>query len=557
MHINKIRVENFKSFYEPVEFDFDKLKGFIKIAGSVGAGKTSIAEMIIFGLFGSVNGKNNGDLISWNRKHGLIELWCTSNNHNIYIKRQINKYGQSPTYVEIDGEELIATNKRDIQSQLESDYYDISKMSVELLCIISFNNFKSLSTLNTSDTKKFLDQVLGFYILSQYIDKCKEFKSNNLTSIYDINRHISNLNSQIDKIKEISNIEKINGDQNEVKSTIKELTGKLTALVDEFNKSTMELHGLILKKNQELASIKALGSNKAKEIAFIEKGICPTCGAPIDQSQLETKKKEREIFLEQYKTISNDIKQLDEKYSQLNNCYSLRINDIQSKLDINKHLLTQLQEQSKRLSINIGEIENIQSKIDGFERDLDVLKIDDQQWEMLYNILSSDVKSSIINSFIPLLNKNILKYTQRLQQPYIITYDPTFNCSIEKCGLNQTISLSSLSTGQLKVVNMCIIFGMLGTIIGSNKLNVIVLDELFSNMHASLCNEICAVLKSSMKSDDSMFVISHIETDNKYFDGIIDITMEQLNQFEGHSRVETKLFDANHVWMPKQNMESV
>ena len=32
--------------------------------------------------------------------------------------------------------------------------------------------------------------------------------------------------------------------------------------------------------------------NKKNEIDFIEKGVCPTCGAAIDQSQLEIKKQE-------------------------------------------------------------------------------------------------------------------------------------------------------------------------------------------------------------------------------------------------------------------------
>ena len=99
-------------------------------------------------------------MISWNRKHGLVEVWCQSKGNNIYIKRELNSYGQSPIYVEVDGEELVFTNKRDAQAQLEQEYYDTSRVTIELLCIISFNNFKSLATLNTGDTKKFLDQVM-------------------------------------------------------------------------------------------------------------------------------------------------------------------------------------------------------------------------------------------------------------------------------------------------------------------------------------------------------------------------------------------------------------
>ena len=73
MYINKIKISNFKSIYDPLELDFTLNNGFWKISGAVGAGKTTIGEAIIFGLFGSINGKNNKDLISWGEKHCLIE----------------------------------------------------------------------------------------------------------------------------------------------------------------------------------------------------------------------------------------------------------------------------------------------------------------------------------------------------------------------------------------------------------------------------------------------------------------------------------------------------
>ena len=144
MYIRKIKIDKFKSFYEPYELDFDQVKGLWKVSGSVGSGKTTIGEAILFGLFGAVSGKNIGDLVSWGQKACTVELWCTSNSRDIYIKREVHAAGWSNIYVEIDGEELIFTNKRDAQQQLENEYYDISRVTMELLCIISFNNFKSL-----------------------------------------------------------------------------------------------------------------------------------------------------------------------------------------------------------------------------------------------------------------------------------------------------------------------------------------------------------------------------------------------------------------------------
>ena len=88
---------------------------------------------------------------------------------------------------------------------------------MELLCIISFNNFKSLATLNTAIQRDFLDQVLGFYTLTEYTDICKQFKQENDTQLSSISRNISGLSAEIDKLKEISNIEIIDGDIIETK----------------------------------------------------------------------------------------------------------------------------------------------------------------------------------------------------------------------------------------------------------------------------------------------------------------------------------------------------
>lgn len=536
MQIQKIRIENFKSIYEPLEIDFTEVRGFWKISGSVGSGKTSIGEAIIYGLFGAVGGKNQADLISWGRKHGVVEIWCNSKSRNIYIKRELNSYGQSPIYVEIDGEELIFTNKRNAQTQLEQEYYDTSKVTLELLCIISFNNFKSLATLNSTDTKKFLDQVLGFYTLTEYSDVCKQLRADNVLKINQISSTIDKLESQIRKLKEISNMEVINGDIGTVKQEIQ----SLMVLKDQLEQSIKsEIQTKKDERNQidkKKISILTLGRKKAEEINFIEKGTCPTCGAKIDQSQLETKKQERLVLLEQYDRLRNDSEVLWGEIQKIEKRLSESTDEYKNKIDESKILLTRLEEQVKRIKINNEEIGTIQQNILDNEQLLNNLQSEDALWEQLYNILSVQIRSKILQSFIPALNKNILKYVQRLHLPYMVEFDSNFKCSISLCGMEKDIPISSLSTGQLKTVDMVIILGVLGTIIGSNGINILFLDELFSNLDASLRNEMCCVLRESLKPDSTIFIISHTDLEDKYFDGNIYMKLEVKDQYEKHSR---------------------
>lgn len=546
MYIRKIRIENFKSIYDPIEIDFSIVNGFWKISGSVGAGKTSIGEAIIYGLFGSVGGKNQADLISWGRKHGMIEIWCTSKARNIYIKRELNSYGQSPIYVEVDGEELIFTNKRNAQQQLEQEYYDTSKVTLELLCIISFNNFKSLATLNTADTKKFLDQVLGFYTLTEYADICKQLRSDNQSQISLISNTIEKLESQVKKLEELSNMEVINGDIVSVKQEINSLMVLKDQLTNEFKQELSIVKDRQKDLNGKKITLVTLGKHKKEEIDFIEKGVCPTCGAKIDQSQLEVKKQEREVLLEQYNTIDKQCKEVLGELVKLDEKHNANINEFNSKINESKILLTRLEEQAKRIKINTSEIEIIKQNIKGNEELLNKYQGEDVEWEQLYNILSVQVRSKILQSFIPALNKNILKYVQRLHLPYIVEFDSNFKCNISICGMDKDIPVSSLSTGQLKTVDMVIILGVLGTVIGSNGINILFLDELFSNLDAGLRNEMCSVLRESLKPESTIFIISHTDLEDKYFDGNIYMKLEVKDQYEKHSKATIEKFEENH-----------
>ena len=546
MYIRKIRIENFKSIYDPIEIDFSIVNGFWKISGSVGAGKTSIGEAIIYGLFGSVGGKNQADLISWGRKHGMIEIWCTSKARNIYIKRELNSYGQSPIYVEVDGEELIFTNKRNAQQQLEQEYYDTSKVTLELLCIISFNNFKSLATLNTADTKKFLDQVLGFYTLTEYADICKQLRLDNQSRITLISNTIEKLESQVKKLEELSNMEVITGDIVSVKQEIDSLMVLKDQLTNEFKQELSIVKDRQKDLNSKKITLVTLGKHKKEEIDFIEKGVCPTCGAKIDQSQLEVKKQEREVLLEQYNTIDKQCKEVLGELTKLDEKYNINVNEYNSKINESKILLTRLEEQAKRIKINTSEIEIIKQNIEENETLLNELQGEDVEWEQLYNILSVQVRSKILQSFIPALNKNILKYVQRLHLPYIVEFDSNFKCNISICGMDKDIPVSSLSTGQLKTVDMVIILGVLGTVIGSNGINILFLDELFSNLDAGLRNEMCSVLRESLKPESTIFIISHTDLEDKYFDGNIYMKLEVKDQYEKHSKATIEKFEENH-----------
>ena len=531
MILKCIKVHNFKSIYGDFEINFENVRGFWKIEGSVGSGKTSIGEAIIFGLFGNVKDKNIRDLISWGEKKGSVYIECFSKGHNLKINRAIH----GELKVLVDDEPLVFTNKRDAQSQLEEEYYDVSKMTLELLCIISFNNFKSLSNMNPSDSRAFLDQVFGFSVLSEYSDACKTKRKEVYDSIIETQYEKNSIGAQIKKIQDLSNIEKIEGNIAEVRKQIEDNKEQLRIAKKAHSDWTLNAKKELREKQDELAKIKVLGANKAKEIKFIEQGTCPTCGAPIDQSQLEVKKQEREVFLAQYRELDAKIKEITDRSTSKNKEFE----DAEEVLDRERiklsSLLTKLEEQERRMSINTKEIEDLKVKEQETEGKITDLKVDEKEWGQLYDILSTSIRQKILSSFIPLLNSSIQEYTRQLNLPYIIEFDNQFKCSIKIFGLDRVINITSLSTGQLKTIDMCIILGVLKVIFSGVNFNIMFLDELFSNMDSELRSMVCNVLKSELKENQTIFIISHQEISDANFDGSINAKLSYVNGTERSS----------------------
>ena len=528
MILKSIKVHNFKSIYGDFEIKFEEVKGFWKIEGSVGSGKTTIGEAIIFGLFGNVKDKNIRDLISWGEKKGSVYLECFSKGHNLKISRVIG----GELKVLVDDEPLVFTNKRDAQSQLEEEYYDVSKMTLELLCIISFNNFKSLSNMTPADSRAFLDQVFGFSVLSEYSDACKIRRKEVYNSIVETQYEKNSIGAQIKKIQDLSNIERIEGNISDVKKQIADNKEKLRLLKKDHSDWVAEVKKELREKQDELAKIKVLGANKSKEIKFIEQGTCPTCGAPIDQSQLEVKKQEREVFLAQYKEIDAKIKEITDKSNIKNKEFDENEEVIDRERIKLSSLLTKLEEQERRMSINTKEIEDLKVKEKETDNRITDLKVDEEEWGQLYDILSTSIRQKILSSFIPLLNSSIQEYTRQLNLPYIIEFDNQFKCSIKIFGLDRVINISSLSTGQLKTIDMCIILGVLKVIFSGVNFNVMFLDELLSNMDSELRSMVCNIFKSELKENQTIFIISHQEISDANFDGSINAKLSYVNGTE-------------------------
>lgn len=518
MRLHNIRIRDFKSLYGDNYFDFDTLDGLVKLSGAIGSGKTSLGEAIIWGLFGTIKKINNTHLIAWNTKACEIEINLESKGHNINILRNIKENLQ----IHVDGKLLIASNKRDTQQILEEEYFDVPKLTVIKMCVISFNEFNSIAAMNPGETKQFLDNVFGFKTFTEYneqsvVEKKEEVRQQiELNAIYtETENQIQYLiNKKSEQQKELSNsidIDKLTEDR-----AIYVDKGK--ALKDKFNKLTTGYKQKDSDMCNKMLELSTLGKVAKNNYNTFKSGKCPTCGHEVDNNKIEEYKSTMLKYAASYKEI--DVARI-----QLKNEYQPKIDELNKEISELRTLISdidtkiKIHENNKRL-INENYdalINEYKEKLVSIKSKLDKSDIEIGEWNEIGDLFAKTLRYNLLDTLIPNINSSIQYYMNKLDQNYSVEFDKEFKPHIYIDGYQKEISYNSLSTGQRKTLDMAVIFGVLQNIIANVNFNVFFLDELFSNLDSDSRNTMLDLLNSTLAKDRSIFVINHAEMNDDYF----------------------------------------
>jgi len=542
MIIHNVKITDFKSLYGTHEFNFDKMKGLIKLSGPIGSGKTSIGEALIWGLFGTVKGQTNPGLIAWNCKACQVEINLTSRNKEVHIVRNIRE----PLIVEINGKTLSASNKKDTQAILEEEIFDIPKLAVTKMCIISFNAFNSLASMGVGETKQFLDDIFGFKLFSEYNDEIKlerksqENEAIRLQSVYEENlEQIEHLkNKQAKQTTELAISVDVEGLKKKREIYISE------GVTEKQKKQQIEQQ-ILSEKNVIDVNIKecqnkmteamTLGKQAKEYYNTFKSGICPTCGQKIDQEHIDNHKQKYDEYINIYKEWDKKKKEYELQKSSIDNKYESHIEECNTKMSDLKQKINNIDAEIKSyndsvqlLNDNYDElIKEYETKIKAIKEQLDKCDFEIAEWNEMNDLFSKTLRYNLLETLIPHINKSIQFFINKLEQNYKIEYDQEFKAHIFVDGWDKEISYNNLSTGQRKSLDLAIIFGILQNIIANVDLNILFLDELFSNMDANARNIMLSLLKENLSNDKTIFIINHAEMQDDYFDHKIRVKLEK------------------------------
>ena len=543
MKIHNVKITNFKSCYDTQEFNFDDLQGLVKLSGPIGSGKTLLCEALLWGLLGTVKGQTNPSLISWNTDFCEIEINLTSKNKEIYIKRNIRE----ALYIEVNGKQLIASSKRNMQTILEEDLYDVPKLAIVKMCLISFNGFSSIADMNPGQTKEFIDEIFGFKLFTEYNSIVQEEKrsiQNNTIKLIalqeDSNKNIESLKQKKyeQQIQLESNIDvkKLNEKRNKLIEEGKSIKSVYDSIYNEFKEKEKSLNDQKLqyytKKNEYLT----LGKQERKFIDTFKNGKCPTCNHDVDPVLIE----EHNIKCNEYRAkysieeanennVANQLVLLSQEYNGKLSKEQEKINNIKAEIRKIDSDISIFNNKLKISNENYDDLINTYTeKLTKIKEDIEVANKEMEEWIQMEELLTKTLRYQLLDVLIPHINKSISYFINRLEQPYRIEFDKEFKAHIYSESFEKEIAYNNLSTGQKKTVDIAIIFGILQNIITNVDLNILVMDELMSNMDSDSRNIMLSVLKDSMGEDKSIFIVNHAEMNDDYFDHKIRVS--QVNK---------------------------
>ena len=551
MIIHNIKITNFKSIYGSQTFNFDNLKGLIKLSGPIGSGKTTIAEAILWGLYGTVKGQNNGQLVSWNAKACEIEMNLTSKNKEVHIIRNIYQ----PLIVEINGKTLLASSKRNTQEILEDEIYDVPKLAVTKMCVISFNAFNSLAAMSPSETKIFLDDIFGFKLFSDYNNeviierKAQQNEQLKLNSIYEETL------KQIEQLREKQAAQTIqlqeSVDLSGIQSKRAKLVNQGVALKNnkedikkERDTKNKEFEAQIQVFVAKMSEAATLGKQAKNHYNTFKSGICPTCGQKIDQAHIDEYKNKMEEYANVYRTNEAEKKKIEEIKQKSYNSYLTKMAECDTEMDSLRKQISAIDAELKSYNDSVQLIQDnydelikeYENKAQTIKEELDKCDVEIGEWNEMNELFTKTLRYNLLETLIPHINKSIQFFINKMDQSYKVQYDQEFKPHIFVDGWDKEIAYNNLSTGQRKSLDLAIIFGILQNVITSIDFNVFVLDELFSNMDSDARNIMLNLLKETMSEDKTIFVMNHAEMADDFFKFKIRVKLESKKMVTQNKR---------------------
>lgn len=534
MKLKKISWKNFKSYSNAMtELVFNNNPSLNLIVGTNGTGKSSIADCIIYALYGKIDGTNNGDIPNRINKNFYVKIELDCNGHEIIVER-----GLAPSLftVTIDGSVVDTAGKNNVQTMLEENYYKIPYSVFKNTLILSINDFKSLIDLNPSDKRNIIDKIFGFTEYNLIMKLIKEdikildsSVSSNEGSLKTATVSIEKYEQQLNELKnngvtqeEIDElVEKIN-EAKKLKATNEENIKKLDEIRKKLDKQSTE-------KNMDIRDLKRKIEDNKKKIKLIDLKKCPTCGSSLDTDEFH---KERERLVIENEFCENAIRELTSIVDDISN--KIRAVDSKRNVFVDANNKSKLMDLASDLKYKISLRKNNSQPLLNLKESLDkqIIQLNEEKEllskkKMVYDCVmqilgDGGIKEYIASKYIPTINQIISEMMEFMGINYNVVFDKTFKATITSNGYN--VTYNSLSTGEKKRIDFATVVSFIKLLkLQLGEMNLLFLDEMLASIDINGVADMMTILKDlSVELNMNIFLIHHAQVENVVFDNVIE-----------------------------------
>ena len=541
MKITKIEWRNFSSYGNRIqELNLGNDSSLFQVVGENGAGKTSISQVISFGLYGKVEGKKLKDIPNRINGNAWVRITLDHFGSSVIVER-----GLDPNLFRlfIDGKEFDQAGNRTLQDYLTDDILGIPYYVFNNTISLSINDFKSFIKMTPQDKRGIIDKIFGFHVLNQMREILKSETKKIKESLDTLTGKLISLEGSIkNSMDEMNNL--INEIEEESLSLIEDLSSKISTFENlqnlhnqklaEFRKSEQELNQKTRDTNSLLIESQSKLRDLERKLRLYDNNICPTCEGSLEtdfhanmKSSMSSEKKSIEDKIEEIENSLGELRSLESSSASTRNDLLEKGMKIKNKLDSIQRELKELKtKKSDKQS------QSLQRIIDSLSLDQEKTTSQKFKEEEKHNWLKTideilgekGVKQMAIRTILPSLNSEILELLRRMNLSYQVVFDEEFNAMIYHMGIE--IPSQTLSTGEMKKVDFVVLVAIMKLMkLKFSSINLLFLDELFSSVDPDGVYSILSILKST--SSDlglNIFVINHAPMPHEIFDWKLEVT---------------------------------
>lgn len=540
MRIKKIEWRNVASYGNKIQrLDLPESSGLIQVVGENGSGKSTISDVITFGLYGKLEGKKLKDIPNRSNGSAWMKITFEQDGKKYEVERGLDP---SIFQLSIDGSEYDRAGQKNVQDYLSDDILKIPYYVFNNTISLSINDFKSFIKMSSADKKLIIDKIFGFYILNEMRDILREEAKSIKSSIdklsgeiFATGRSISNSQKELEELQKklIENAGEEIGNTEELLENYKNLLNIHTEKLKSFKVQEKKAEENSNRAYQELSDLISRIKNIDSKMNLYNNDKCPTCTSDLTSDFHKNIFDDLSAQRESMMTESKKMKEMYDETKRIQSELSSTKSDLFSKGGKIESGIRNLEEKLKSLKTgkNNDEVNSIKKLLSKANEELSQFSVEKSVWEerqgwikTLDDVLSEKgVKQLAIKSILPSINKEILNTLLSLHLPYKVVFNEEFNAQIFHLG--EEISPQTLSTGEMKKVDFAVLIAIIKLMkIRFSSVNILFLDEIFSSVDPDGVHTILNTLRKLC--DDlhmNIFVINHAPMPTEIFDYKIEI----------------------------------